>query len=225
MKTNTDFELWIDSLDITAIEHAKSLGILHGITTNPSILSYSSEPPLNSILHLIESFDGPLAVQVISLDSNEMVRQAKAFREISDRIIIKIPCIQKGYIAMQELNRLDIPVMATAIYTFRQYVLATMCKAKYAAPYFSRMIKLFTDEQLAIAEISKMIDYSRVRSTKVLLAAIENAFQLDALIEQGAQCATIKSEVYKEWIQDFPKTLIDLNTFEKDWSSFAKGIK
>lgn len=221
------FEFWIDSIDIDVIEDAKNLSVLHGVTTNPTLLSKGAGDPLKIIKQLLEVFDGPLAVQVTTLDYQDMVHQAKSLRQISDRIIVKIPCIQAGYRAMRDLRSLNIPVMATAIYTIRQYILASAYGAQYAAPYFNRMVKYLNEKsgctveayQQTIETIKQMLFLSYTRSTKILLAAIDSPEQLDDLLVIGARYATLRSDVYQAWMSDFEKTIIDLSNFQKDWKN------
>lgn len=231
MQENKKYEIWIDSLDPETIGHAKNLGILHGVTTNPSILSKYSNAPLQSIRQTLDLFEGPLAVQVTAVEASEMVRQAKDLSALSARIIIKIPCIQEGYKAMYALRQSNIPVLATTVYTLRQYHLASYYGAKYAAPYYSRMLKLYKEVGgngdnsallKSIDQIKAMILASQQNQTKVMLAAIESASQLDDLLALGANVATLPAEVYNNWLDDFPKATFDLQQFSEDWNKVAK---
>lgn len=229
METNhfmSSWEFWIDSVDIEAIKRVRNLNILHGVTTNPTLLSKAARDPLKTIEELLEAFEGPLAVQVTTLAHQDMVHQAKKLHQISDRIVVKIPCMQEGYQAMQALRHLNIPVMATAIYTVRQYILANSHGAQYAAPYFSRMVKYLTEKkgcvqkeayQQAVETIKQILFLSYGRSTKVLIAAIDSPEQFDDLLLMGVRFATLRSDVYQAWVSDFEKTIIDLNNFQQDW--------
>ncbi len=225
MSLENKFEVWIDSLDKDIILHAKSLGLLHGVTTNPTILSRHDPLPLKSIATALELFEGPLGVQVTHQESEQMIKQAKALYALSNRIIVKIPCVEEGYKAMYALQQEGIPVLATAIYTLRQYHLASLFGAKYAAPYYSRMIKRHKEEsanletaaQKSLEIVTQMLNLSRKNKTKVMLAALESPCQLDDLVCLGLEVATLPAEVYKKWLGDFPKSVADLNKFSEDW--------
>jgi len=220
-------ELWLDGLEKDSIVHANELGFLHGVTTNPRIIASNKQNQSAAIKEVLKLFDGPLAVQVTSFNADTMIAQAKELREISNRIIIKIPCLQSGYKAMGSLTKLKIPVMATAIYTLRQYLLASFYGVEYAAPYFSRIIKnLENSPEMSVTEatfqahsiVQQMVELSHQSCPKVLVAAIKNPSQMDALIKHGSYYMTVAGEVLTEFLEDNAKTSADTKEFIDEWN-------
>src|SRR5690242_15483380 len=107
-------EIWLDTCDINTITLASRLGILDGITTNPSLLAHAHEEPNKVISRLLDIQTGPIAVQVTTDETDEMIKQALALHAYSERIIVKIPVVQEGLAAIKTLVQEGVPIMATA---------------------------------------------------------------------------------------------------------------
>jgi len=110
-------ELWLDTIDRIAIERAKDLGLLHGVTTNPSLLAAANIPAEEILEDLLNHFSGPIAVQVTFSAASEMIEQGRDLYDFSPRIIVKVPVTEEGIQAISRLNHSEIPTMATAVYT------------------------------------------------------------------------------------------------------------
>lgn len=211
-------EIWLDTCDTQTIQTACKLGIIHGVTTNPSLLAGAKEDHDTLITRLLALQVGPVAVQVTACQSDEMIKQALALRAVSDRIIVKIPVIQEGLAAMQALKQKNIPVMATAVFNPNQALLAAIAGADYVAPYFGRML----DEGFeAYAALQTMVAIFKAYQfkTKILAAALRTTDQITGCAEIGVSAITLKSKLYSEFIANNQATLHSLREFAEQWDA------
>lgn len=206
-------ELWIDSIHLPLIKDASMMGILHGVTTNPSILAeYKNWKDV--ILTVLEAQKGPVTIQVNAKNADEMIEQGLLFEEISERVIVKVPVTQEGLKAIHNLSSRGIETMATVIFKYQQYLLAATAGATYAAPYYSSMENAGLK---AIDEMSRMC-YLRDRhglSTKILAASIQNLDQMQTCLDIGVDAITLKDSVFQSLIEDQKNTLERMEKFLK----------
>lgn len=211
-------EIWLDTCDSQTIKTACRLGLIHGVTTNPSLLAGAKEDHDKVIMRLLTVQDGPVAVQVTACQADEMIGQAVALRAISERIIVKVPVIQEGLAAMQVLAKKNIPVMATAVFDPNQALLAAIAGADYVAPYFGRML----DEGLeAHAALETMVAIYKANQfkTKILAAALRTTDHITGCAALGVPAITLKSKLYSELIANNQATLHSLREFAEQWDA------
>lgn len=209
-------EIWLDTCDIEIISKACRLGLLYGVTTNPSILAGSNENHEVVINRLLEIQDGPLAVQVTANRAEEMIKQAFALHSFSDRIIVKIPVVREGLIAMKTLVEEGVSIMATAVFHPNQALLAGLAGVDYIAPYICRMFDEGID---AYSSLETMVTiYKNYQfTTKILAAALRTVDQITTCASMGIPAVTLKSMLYSQFVADDKATLNSLNAFEEDW--------
>lgn len=211
-------EIWLDTCDKKAIAAGGRLGILYGVTSNPTILAETKDMPEKIINTVLETQSGPMAVQVIAEDAEEMIHQALALQAISKRIIIKIPVTKQGLSAMQTLTKKGIPVMATAIFEPKQALLAAVAGALYVAPYVGRMFDAGIDAYAALESMVKIFDKQGFQ-TKILAAALKTTEQVIACAEMGIGAVTLKNSLFLQFVADEALTMDSLNAFSNDWGS------
>lgn len=211
-------ELWLDTCEPQVIISAQKLGIIKGVTTNPKILAESRTDPEQVINKLLNIQEGPIAVQVTADTDSEMIQQGVALHALSERLIVKVPVTQQGLIAMKELVKEGIYVMATAVFHAHQVMLAGIAGADYVAPYVSRMIDSGID---ATKELEAMVAINRAYGfkTKILAAALRNVEQVMACARLGISAATMKSALFSQFIADDPQTTQCLREFADAWES------
>jgi len=209
-------EIWLDSINLALIEKACHLGILRGVTTNPSLLSRAKNhaQTLEQILHLQP---GPVTVQVTSRDSHTMIKQGKFLYEISDRIITKIPLTEEGLKAIKELSKHSIPTMATMIFHARQAFLAISAGAKFVAPYLGGMLQEEPNAWSELEDIYKFIQRYHF-SAKILVASLQNLEQVDTCARMGLHAVTLKDHLFNALIQDDEMTLQREENFLLEWN-------
>ena len=211
-------EIWLDTCDSEIISNANRLGIIHGVTTNPSILAKAGEDHEIVINRILDNQNGPVAVQVTAYNADGMIKQALALHSISDKIIVKIPVVQDGLVAIKYLSRENIPVMATAVFQPNQALLAALAGADYVAPYVGRIFDEGIDAYNAL-EMMKTIYKSYGFKTKILAAALRTPDQMMMCARLGIHAVTIKSTLFSEFTADDESTLNCLSVFAEDWDA------
>lgn len=211
-------EIWLDTCDSQVISHANRLGIIYGVTTNPSLLAAAKEDHDQVIHRLLDIQDGPLAVQVTAFDAEEMIRQAMALHSISDRIFVKIPVIQEGLVAIKALVQEGVSVMATAVFQPNQALLAAVAGADYVAPYLSRMFDEGIDAYVSLDTMAGIYKNYQFK-TKILAAALRTTDQITTCASVGVSAVTLKSVLYSQFVANEQATLNSLRAFAEEWEA------
>jgi transaldolase len=209
-------EIWLDSTDFETILEAVEMGILHGVTTNPSIIARSGLKPEDALKKLLDVQPGPVTMQVLGKTAEKMVEEAKKFHAFSKRIMVKIPSTKEGFKAMKVLSSLKIPVMATAVYTPLQALMAGTAGAEYIAFYLSRIADSGVDSIHVLNRIQDLKKHYHY-PVKFLAASIRFYQQIEKCLENGIHAITIDEKLFRELAKDHPLTLERLESFERDW--------
>ncbi|MCK4935175.1 MAG: hypothetical protein KAR79_06265 [Simkaniaceae bacterium] len=204
-------EIWLDTTNYDLIKRAKNMGLLTGVTTNPSILKASKDSPEKTIETIVELQNGPITMQVTEETHEKMIDEAKTFCDLSDQIIIKVPVTKEGLITIAHLNHLGIPVMATVIFTPFQALLAARAGASYLAPYFSQIENATT----AVKEMVDIIEKYQYK-TKILAASIKTLEQIEQCYKIGVHGVTLKEEIFEALTENHPQTIEKVQRFSKD---------
>lgn len=208
-------QIWLDTAELPLIEKAAKMGILYGVTTNPTIAAQSKLPLEDLIEALLKIQKGPLAVQVTASDAATMIRQAEALHLFSGRIVVKIPVTEDGLMAIHALSG-KIPTMATAVFDVNQTLLAAKAGASYIAPYYSRICEAEIDGIDAIREMLGLLRRYSFPS-QLLAASLRSSEQIKELAEMGAHAVTLKEDVFNGLIENNPQTVQSVNRFSQDW--------
>jgi TalC/MipB family fructose-6-phosphate aldolase len=210
-------EIWLDTSNVNFVAYAHGLGILQGVTTNPTILAVSKVCPQELIGKLLEVQNGVVAIQVLSDDVEEMCKQAKMLSAISNRILVKIPVTQNGIRTIYALNQEGVPTLATAIFELHQALLAFKAGASYLAPYLGRIADTGKNPIQVISQMHAMkLHYGF--NGKIMGAGIRELTTAMACIENGICAMTLSEKIFSELVQDYEPTLLALEKFSEDWS-------
>lgn len=215
-------ELWLDTADTQFISKMLPLGIFTGITTNPTILANTGVWHEELIRQLLHIQAGPLCVQLNATDAAEMVEEARSLSRLSPRLIVKVPVTQEGLQALQQISREGIPTLATAIYSARQYFLALLSGATYAAPYFGRMMMTDLDAEEEVKSMQR-IQRESLKAPKIMLAAIRSVDQVLHFAQEGIDAVTIPQSVAEDLIEEEEHTLDACAQFARDWKK-SQGL-
>ncbi|MFZ0564955.1 MAG: transaldolase family protein [Chlamydiales bacterium] len=207
-------ELWIDTIDRKVIERVKELGLLYGVTTNPSILARVNLPAEEILEDLLNHFPGPLAVQVTLSSASEIIDQGRDLYDFSPRIIVKIPVTEAGIEAIFRLNHNQIPTMATAVLTPLHAFLAAKAGARYIAVYFSHLGQQAVERAVSIQHTLK----ANGCNSKLLIASLKNREQVEQCIMQGFPAMTLNPDLFRQCLEPSKEMLQTLDAFEADWS-------
>lgn len=216
-------QLWLDTADIEAIKKANESGILHGVTTNPSIFAAAKTDAESLIKQLLNIQPGLVAIQVTNTSTvSHMVTQASAISALSpERIVIKVPSTLMGFTAMREMKNKNIVVLATAISTITQFVAAATVGADYAALYLSHMQsagKNIFDEMKSMLALAQNNHWT----VNLMGAAFANATTAQETMATGVGSVTVPAAIFDELFTIEPKVAEQLQRFENDWEKYQK---
>lgn len=211
-------EIWLDTAEFDLIENAKEMGILHGITTNPSIIAKSKMGMEELLEKLLQMQIGPVTAQVTAQEAPKMIEQGESLYRFSNRMIVKVPVTREGLKAIHGLGLKKIPVMATAVFDSNQVLLAARAGATYIAPYFSSMCELDitgVEQFKAMLHVLERYQYP----SKLLGASLKSAEQVRQCVEMGTHAVTLNKEVFLSFVDNNPETMKRVDKFSKDWKT------
>ncbi|MGX6979624.1 fructose-6-phosphate aldolase [Vagococcus elongatus] len=221
-------EFMLDTANLEEIKKYEKIIPLAGVTSNPSIIKKEGKIDFFNHMKKIREVIGPeksLHVQVVATDFAGMMADAQTILEkIDTNVFIKIPVNEEGLKAIKALKEKNIRVTATAIYTKFQAYLAIAAGADYIAPYFNRMENLNIDPREAIKEMTNQISLTNSK-TKILAASFKNVGQVTAAFENGAQSATMGTDIIQQALA-MPSIGKAVADFTSDWESiYDEGTK
>ena len=208
-------KFFIDTASVSDIREAAELGLLDGVTTNPTLLSREDGDPLEILREITKIVEGPVSAEVTALDAEGMVREGLELRKIADNIVIKIPMTLPGMKAIRSLSGQGIQTNCTLIFQAAQALMAAKAGATYASPFVGRLDDLSTDGMELIEQICTIYrnyDFE----TQVLVASIRHPVHVVQVGLLGAHVATMPPKVIGQ-LARHPLTDIGLEQFLADW--------
>lgn len=208
-------KFFIDTANISEIKEALQLGILDGVTTNPTLLARESENPLKIFRQICEIVEGPVNAEVISLDWQGIVKEGRELVKISKNIVVKIPMTKDGLKATKIFSEEGIMTNVTLIFTAIQALLAARAGATFVCPFVGRLDDITTPGMELISQIKQMFVNYEIKS-EIIVASIRNPLHVleSALI--GADIATIPFKVIGQLLKH-PLTDQGIHQFLADW--------
>jgi len=213
-------KLFIDTANIDEIREANELGVICGVTTNPSLITKEGRDFKTVINEISRIVDGPISAEVISLDADGMVEEALQLAEINKNIVIKIPMTAEGLKAVKRLTAKGIKTNATLIFTASQALLAARAGATYVSPFLGRLDDIDCDSMHLIEDIVKIFKQHDIK-TEIISASIRNPIHVTDAAKIGAHIATVPYNVILQMIKH-PLTDAGIERFLKDWEGLNK---
>jgi transaldolase len=208
-------KFFIDTANLEEIKNAASLGILDGVTTNPTLISREKGDPISIFKAICEIVDGPVSAEVVSLDSEGMVKEAKELAKLHKNIVVKIPMTTEGLQAVKKLAEDHIRTNVTLIFTPIQALLAARAGASYVSPFVGRLDDIASSGMEIVAQIRQIYDNYGI-DTEIIVASIRNPMHvLDAALI-GADISTIPYKVIEQ-LSKHPLTDKGIKQFLADW--------
>jgi len=208
-------KFFIDTANIEEITKANELGMVDGVTTNPSLVAKEGREFKGLIKEICDLVDGPVSAEVVSLETEGMVREARDLAAIADNIVVKIPLIEEGLKAVKILSQEGIKTNVTLCFSPTQALMAAKAGAAYISPFVGRLDDI-SHRGMELAEQIITIYDNYGFETEVIVASVRNALHvLDAAL-MGADIATIPFKVISQLIKH-PLTDIGLEKFLADW--------
>lgn len=210
-------KMFIDTANVKEIKEANDLGVICGVTTNPSLIAREGRDFVEVVKEITSIVDGPISAEVISLDADKMVEEAIPLAEIHKNIVIKIPMCAEGLKATKILAEKGIKTNVTLIFSAAQALLAARAGATYVSPFIGRLDDVGLDGMGLIAEIVDIFDAHAIE-TEIIAASIRNPIHVTAAARLGCDIATIPYNIIMQMTKH-PQTTLGIEQFLKDWES------
>ena len=210
-------KLFIDTANVEDIKLANDLGVICGVTTNPSLIAKEGRDFKEVVTEITSIVDGPVSAEVISLEADKMVEEAKELAKIHDNIVIKIPMCAEGLKATKQLAALGIKTNVTLIFSPTQAWLAALAGATYVSPFLGRLDDVSQDGVQLIRDIAEIFDIHGIES-EIISASVRHPMHVVEVAKAGSHIATIPYGVIAQMI-NHPLTTSGIERFLKDWES------
>jgi transaldolase len=213
-------KFFIDTADVKEIREAHALGLVDGVTTNPSLIAKSGRKFKDVIKEIVSIVDGPISAEVIALDAPGMIKEGKELAKIHKNIVVKLPMTPEGLKACKALTEKGIKTNVTLIFTSMQALLAAKAGATYVSPFVGRLDDISQDG-MGIIDVIRTIFDNYGYMAEIIVASVRNPIHVlnSALI--GADVATIPYSVMIQ-LANHPLTDAGIEKFLKDWESVPK---
>ena len=208
-------KIFLDTANIESIRKFNDMGLLDGITTNPSLLSKEGRNPKEGMKEITEIIKGDVSLEVVSTDYVGMIAEGKRLREYGNNVVVKVPMTSDGLKACKTLSSDGIPVNVTLIFSPNQALLAAKSGAKYVSPFIGRLDDIGQNGMNLIAEI-KTIFSNYDFKTEILVASVRHPIHVVDAAKIGADVVTLPPAVLDKMLKH-PLTDIGLNSFLEDW--------
>jgi transaldolase len=209
-------ELYIDTANIEEIREAAALGVLDGVTTNPSLVAKEGVDFHTRLREICEVVTGPVSAEVVSTDHDGMIAEAEDLIPVADNIVIKLPCIEEGLKACKTLSDRGVRVNMTLCFQPLQAMMAAKAGAFLISPFLGRIDDIGNDGMELVQQIRQIYDNYGF-TTKILAASIRHPQHLVQCALLGADVATVPFGVIQQVLKH-PLTDIGLKKFLDDWS-------
>lgn len=213
-------KFFIDTANIDEIKKGVAMGMVDGVTTNPSLIAKESKPFEEILKEICQVVDGPVSAEVISLEADGMVKEAKVLAALSDKIVIKIPMIIEGMKAVKQLTALGIHTNVTLVFSAAQALLAAKAGATYVSPFVGRLDDIGQHGMELINEIMTVYRNYEYQS-EVIVASVRNPLHVMDAAMIGADIATIPLKVIEQ-LAKHPLTTLGVEQFLADWEKRKK---
>lgn len=216
-------KIFLDTANIDEIKEAVALGMVDGVTTNPTLMAKESGKPLEEIIHEIcRIVEGPVSVEALSQKAEDMFQEGKKLYSISPKnIVIKIPMCEEGLKAIKLLSKANIPTNCTLIFSVNQGILAIKAGANYVSPFVGRLDDVGEDGMVLVEGLLTFIENYGF-DTEIIAASIRHPLHVTQVALSGAHIATIPYGILKKMVKH-PLTDKGIESFNQDWAKFLKA--
>jgi transaldolase len=214
-------KIFLDTANVPEIREAAALGLVDGVTTNPSLLAKEDAPPREVLTEICEIVAGPVSAEVVATETEEMVREGRELAKIAPNIIVKCPLTGEGLKAVRELAKEGIRSNVTLCFSVPQAIFAAKAGAYIVSPFVGRLDDIGIDGMALIRDV-KQVYANYGYETEILVASIRNPLHVIEAARVGAHIATMPAKVYQSLLKH-PLTDIGLERFLADWNKAQKA--
>jgi len=215
-------KFFVDTADVKEIRELADVGLLDGVTTNPSLVAKSGRPFKDVIAEICGIVAGPVSAEVTALDAEGMIREGKELRKIAKNVAVKVPMTLDGLKACKALTSEGTMVNVTLCFSANQALLAAKADATFISPFLGRLDDIHLDGTELIAEIRQIYDNYDF-ATEILAASIRTPLHVKQVALIGADIATVPPTVLKALVKH-PLTDKGIESFLADWKKTGQSI-
>lgn len=212
--------LFIDSANIDEIRSAHELGVISGVTTNPSLIAKEGRDFVETVKEIAAIVNGPISAEAVSLQADDIVTEAVQLASIHPNIVVKVPMNAEGLKAVKVLSAKGIKTNVTLIFSANQALLAALAGASYVSPFVGRLDDIGTNGLELVKAIMDMYTLYAME-TEVIAASIRHPVHVTEAALAGADIATIPYKIILQMI-DHPLTDLGIKKFLDDWQKVPK---
>lgn len=209
-------QLFLDTANVEEIREAAALGVISGVTTNPSLIAKEGRDFEQVVREITAIVDGPISAEVISTEADAMVAEAEKLAQIHPNVVIKIPMVSEGLKAVSRLEPRGIRTNVTLVFSANQALLAALAGASFVSPFVGRLDDIGHDGIQVVADTVEIYDLHGLE-TRVIAASIRHPLHVIAAAQAGAHIATVPYKVLMQMARH-PLTDVGLRKFLDDWA-------
>ncbi len=210
-------KFFIDTANIDEIKEIHSLGVLSGVTTNPSLVAKEKVPFEERLKEITSIVTGPVSAEVISLDAQGMIEEGRKLATIAPNITIKVPMTMEGLKAVSQFSKDHIKTNVTLVFSANQALLAARAGATYVSPFVGRLDDIGYDGLNLISDIANIFGIHGIQ-TEIIAASIRHPQHVMEAALRGAHIATVPYKVFKQ-LFNHPLTDQGIEKFLADWKA------
>jgi transaldolase len=215
-----NMKLFIDTANVSQIREAAEMGIICGVTTNPSLVAKEGRDFVQTLKEIVEIVDGPISAEVVSLDADSMVEEGLPLAAIHKNIVIKVPMTAEGMKAVHRFSQRGIKTNVTLVFSANQALLAARAGATYVSPFIGRLDDISYDGVELVQDIAMIFDIHGIE-TEIIAASIRHPMHITQAAKAGADIATCPFSVLDKSLKH-PLTDQGIERFLADWSTVTK---
>ena len=208
-------KFFIDTANVSEIKKAWDVGVIDGVTTNPSLISKENRDPVELLKEICGIVHGPVSAEAVSMKAEDMVKEAQSLAKIHENIVVKIPMTEEGLKAVKKLSGMGIKTNVTLVFSSGQALLAAKAGAAYVSPFVGRLDDIGHTGMDIVGDMMQIFE-NYMFTTEIIVASIRNPLHVIEAAKIGAHIATIPYAVITQ-LTKHPLTDIGIEKFLKDW--------
>ncbi len=213
-------KIFLDTANVESIEKYNEMGVVDGITTNPTLLSKEKGHPIKTMKKIVEIMKGPVSLEVIAITFDKMMDESLKLAKYGDNVVVKIPMTMDGLKVVHALTKMGIKTNVTLIFSANQALLAAKAGATYVSPFIGRLDDIGAEGLNLISEIVQIFASYDI-STQLLVASVRHPLHVIEVAKMGADVVTLPPDILDKMIRH-PLTDKGLDSFLSDWKKLEK---
>jgi transaldolase len=213
-------KIFLDTANVESIEKYSELGVVDGITTNPTLLSKEKGNPIKTMKKIVEILKGPVSLEVVAVDFDKMMEESLKLAKYGENVVVKIPMTMDGLKVVHALTKKNIKTNVTLIFSANQALLAAKAGATYVSPFIGRLDDIGSEGLNLVSEIVQIFASYDI-STQLLVASVRHPLHVIEAAKMGADVVTLPPDILDKMVRH-PLTDKGLDSFLSDWKKLEK---